>query len=381
MSDEREHMMVPDGWIGPAAKMTRRLAAMLDDASVTDAEALALVAFFAEELPSLIDEMDVDALADMIERALGAAALVGARSSLERRGYTLYSAAPAAWVVFAPLAEALASLDARSPLAVALSSAQWERVPAALRSRAVFSAHVASARFLSGFAERIRRRLAWERDAASGRLMDRSVFVAEMRQVAIEEGLGWASFEEGAGDLRNVRSQRRLALIYDMQTRQATEMARAKMDMDPDVLDAYPAYRFARVETRDEERQDWPQRWRTAAAGVGFQGVDRGGSMVALKTSPVWAALSRFGTPWPPYDWGSGMGRVDVSRGEATAMGLLLGPADRVEPVSLDPYTGAELSIAEVEPRLQMWLRERLGDMVGPVGDGLSLALRSPGVE
>jgi hypothetical protein len=55
---------------------------------------------------------------------------------------------------------------------------------------------------------------------------------------------------------------------------------------------------------------------------VGWQGAVRE-PMVALKTSPIWAALSAFGRPWPPFDWGSGMGLDDVDREEAESLGLL----------------------------------------------------------
>lgn len=48
--------------------------------------------------------------------------------------------------------------------------------------------------------------------------------------------------------------------------------------------------------------------------------------MVALKSDSVWTNLSRFGRPYPPFDYGSGMGVEDVDREEAIELGLL--PAD-----------------------------------------------------
>ena len=38
--------------------------------------------------------------------------------------------------------------------------------------------------------------------------------------------------------------------------------------------------------------------------------------MVALKEDPVWTRISRFGQPWPPFDFNSGMGVEDVSHDE-----------------------------------------------------------------
>jgi hypothetical protein len=32
-----------------------------------------------------------------------------------------------------------------------------------------------------------------------------------------------------------------------------------------------------------------------------------GGRMIALKSDPIWTAISAFGTPYPPFDYNSGM--------------------------------------------------------------------------
>lgn len=45
--------------------------------------------------------------------------------------------------------------------------------------------------------------------------------------------------------------------------------------------------------------------------------------MVALKTDGIWKAINRFGTPWPPFDFQSGMGLVEIERSEADALRLL----------------------------------------------------------
>jgi hypothetical protein len=44
---------------------------------------------------------------------------------------------------------------------------------------------------------------------------------------------------------------------------------------------------------------------------------------IALKTSPIWTALSAFGHPYPPFDWGSGMDVRDVSADRAIELGLI----------------------------------------------------------
>ena len=82
-------------------------------------------------------------------------------------------------------------------------------------------------------------------------------------------------------------------------------------------LDLWPAQELVRVFARRVPRGTWKQRW--AEAG----GQLYGGRMIALKTSPVWVNISRFQQPYPPYDFGSGMGVVDIDREEAVRLGLL----------------------------------------------------------
>lgn len=45
--------------------------------------------------------------------------------------------------------------------------------------------------------------------------------------------------------------------------------------------------------------------------------------MVALSNSPVWVMLSKFGKPYPPFDYGSGMWTKPVSYDECRRMGLI----------------------------------------------------------
>ena len=73
--------------------------------------------------------------------------------------------------------------------------------------------------------------------------------------------------------------------------------------------------------------RDWKARWEEAGAEVGWEGALKADPMrprfVALKTSPIWVELSRFGTPWAPFDFGSGMILRNISRDQAVSLGLL----------------------------------------------------------
>ncbi|MHB9008159.1 MAG: hypothetical protein ACYDC1_14630, partial [Limisphaerales bacterium] len=124
----------------------------------------------------------------------------------------------------------------------------------------------------------------------------------------------------------DINARWRLELIYDFQTTDAMEFGRWKMGQDPEVLGAFPAQEFLRIEARRVRREDWPARWVLAAQRSGDQAalaVQRStGRMVALKGSGIWRALSIFGRPWPPFDWGSGMGLEEINRERAEALGL-----------------------------------------------------------
>lgn len=219
------------------------------------------------------------------------------------------------------LPEAVKKLGARTPIASVLRSDEWAEMPVALRERAQFSAGVESARFLQTVQDKLLHvvQLQREKVARGEAFVNRDSFIADARQIARSEGIG-----TGAGDITDVQSSARLGLIYDMQTQQARNFASWKISQDRDVLDAFPAQELIRVESRRMHR-DWRSRW--AAAG----GQTSAGRMVALKTDPIWENISAFGTPWPPFDWGSGMGLRDVSRQEAVAIGLIEA-TERLEP-------------------------------------------------
>jgi hypothetical protein len=267
---------------------------------------------------------------------------------------------------------AAAKLRAKTPVGSPLNSAEWADVPLALRDRAFFSAELEKMRLLQRMQDRVQgaldllRRPGEGRDGGEGAFQTREKFVSEMRTLAQEEGLdprNTPGQESRLGTIRDITSERRLKLIYDVQTESAQEYARWKAEQDPDVLAAYPAQEFVRVKAVKKPRQDWPARWSKAG------GKTPQGRMVALKNDPVWRKLSRFGTPYPPFDFGSGMGLRDISRADAEKLGLI----KRGDP----PPVGAEAgfnddlraSIDEMKPEYRRLLPETFGDQVAIEGD------------
>lgn len=182
-------------------------------------------------------------------------------------------------------------------------------------------------------------------------------FVAKTREWLLDNGL--APRATNQRDLRQLTSTRRLELIFEHNREAARGYGWWKQGQDPDVMDAFPCQEFIRIESRRVPRQDWAERWRAA----GGQFYD--GRMIAKKSDPVWVRISRFGTPWPPYDFGSGMGVEDVSREEAEELGIL-----RPD----EPVTGDEKSFNEkVESSTRDLTSEGVRKVLDLFGDDVTL--------
>jgi hypothetical protein len=223
-----------------------------------------------------------------------------------------------------PLAEAIKEIDARTPIGSVLRSKQWSRVPLALRQRAQFSAGIESLRVMQTIQDRVGGQIKLAREKlVSGKTatFDRSSFIDAVRQVARDEGLTPAKGE--AGTIRDITSIPRLGLIYDMQNAMANGYARHKLDTSEGALLLWPAYRLGESTAREPRPEEWwRRRWFEAGQSVAWQGALQD-DFVALKTSPIWRALSEFGTPWPPFAWGSTRVLEEVDREEAIALGLI----------------------------------------------------------
>ena len=110
---------------------------------------------------------------------------------------------------------------------------------------------------------------------------------------------------------------------------------------------------------------------------TGWQGASRD-EPVALKLSPIWARLSRFGTPYPPFDFNSGMGVEDVGRRKARELGLLedgsgdgaappnggSGPQSPSAPPSFNANLQATVPTMRGDSPEAEWLRAKFGDQI-----------------
>jgi hypothetical protein len=124
----------------------------------------------------------------------------------------------------------------------------------------------------------------------------------------------------------------------------------------------WPAQELVRV-IDSEHPRDWATRW--AEAGGEFSG----GRMIALKNDPIWEKISRFGTPYPPFDFNSGMDVADVDRDEAVALGLI-DRDEQVEPQIEDFNARLEASLPDADPATMEGLRDIFGDQVAESREG-----------
>lgn len=234
----------------------------------------------------------------------------------------------------------------RIPLPTTASSAELAALPASIREQALFSARLNLAHPVAEIGNKLKGIL-------DGKLSD-SEARRDIRAALSAAGYQPPQGEEGG--LLDHTSKRRLDLILGQNVRSARNYAYRAAGMDPDVLDLWPAWELVRVANRREPRGDWPQRFETAGGKL------RAGRMVALKTSPVWASLSRFNTPYPPFDFGSGMGVRAIPREDAVALGLIDGTARQTpEPIPYPAATEANLPDTSGLPALQAAIRKVFG--------------------
>jgi hypothetical protein len=263
-----------------------------------------------------------------------------------------------------PLAEVSAGLSRKTPIGSKLGTAEWATMPGYLRDSAFFSAKVESVRALADAQRGLQQILDQARAAHGGLAMDRGKWIAQMQQLAGQLGLRNANPDKRGG-LEDFGSERRLKLIAQQQIAQAQNRAYYLSGQDPDVLDAWPAQELVRVAARKVPR-DWTRRW--AAAGGKFFG----GRMIALKTDPIWTRISRFGKPYPPFDFNSGMGLEEIDREEAESLGLIK-PGEKIEPSVQREQDEARASVkgldGEQTAALLKSLRADFGDQVALDGD------------
>ncbi len=263
-----------------------------------------------------------------------------------------------------PFTDAIDKLGRKSIIGSSLNSEQWSRVPLALRERAFFSATIESTRFLQRARDSIGDFLSAAREeitlpdgskTTAIKTGSRADFVKQTQDFAYAEGMGPID-PKHVGTIRDIRTEKRLGLIFDTQVRQAQDYGWWKQGQDPAVLDAYPAQRFIREREVKQER-DYHR----------FHENE-----VQLKSDlGFWKALNRdFGVPWGPWGWGCGHDVEDVDREEAERLGLIA-PGERAKPVEQEFNDELEASVRGLDDDMRRSLADAFGDQIQIDGDNI----------
>lgn len=173
------------------------------------------------------------------------------------------------------------------------------------------------------------------------------------------------------GTLTDLSSERRLNLIFDIQSKLARGLGQQQRGLAR--MDTFPAWELIRMETRAMPRE-WLERWDTAGDNVDFSGVySLEGRMVAHKKSPIWAALGSsalfedaLDVDHAPFAFGSGMGLRETSLSDLSGVDMLApltqaetaAPDTEEVPEYIDPsdFIGGE---STVKALLKKWKARR----------------------
>lgn len=228
-----------------------------------------------------------------------------------------------------------------------------EKIAADILRRSFFSARMTSASYLAKLREIVARMLEGKISQSTARDMLEGIL----------EAMGH-SMRDGGG-LTNPASIRRLNLIVETQTQMAASVAKSH-EQTASVVNAYPAWALMRLESRSAPREDWLARWSAAGRQVNWEGAKKSPwhgdgtsfAFVALKSSPIWAALGSgaggfkdtLGNPYPPFAYSSGMGWEEVDRETAEALGLVK-PNEELAALNGESLDVTSDEIAEVAKR------------------------------
>jgi hypothetical protein len=210
-------------------------------------------------------------------------------------------------------------------------------------------------------------------DVAAGKINNADARLALLGQL---DALGYTPEEGFPGDaakgvppasgLTDLSGKRRLNLILDTNVSMAANAALVAKQT-PAELEMFPAWRLERYEGRAVPRDDWAERWQSAGAATGWEGAIKN-PFVALKSSPIWAALGNgaggfkdsIGNPYPPFAFSSGLQWTPVPADECRRLGLSTDSATP-QPATLSP---GEKEIADTLKRYgKEWTNALLADL------------------
>lgn len=261
-----------------------------------------------------------------------------------------------------PNAATLDFLRGKTSLPTELRTAELDRLPLALRERSFFMAAVDDAEILDRFRGEVEA-------VAAG---DRSMSEAKVRLHDYLKARGYRPIPGQEGTIKDLRSLRRMTVALETNVEAARSYGQWARQQS--ALAAFPAVQYKRGRQARVPR-DWPARWnaaREATAEAGATLATSEDDMICLVNHPLLTdpIFNRFGSPWTPYDFGSGMILTPVSRARTISLGLLPEKGDTSEeadflrelmqPQSRSLNESLEARPAVVSPELRDALAERL---------------------
>lgn len=235
-----------------------------------------------------------------------------------------------------------------------MSSADWEIMSAGIKDRAFWVSRCESIDFIDTCHKTIADLLNSAK-TGEGATMSRAEAVSAIMQSARNNGL-----DTGSASITNHGSVARANVIIDTNAGMSAGYASAVQSNSYGARLAFPAQELVRIEERQVPR-DWRRIW-TQHGGQLY-----GGRMIALKGDPIWVAISRFGTPYPPFDFNSGMGVEDVSFEEAVSLGVIDDDYQPPKASPIDDFNGkieASMTMSGPDDEKLRHLREIFGDQI-----------------
>lgn len=261
----------------------------------------------------------------------------------------------------------------REILPVDVGTAELDQLSAAIRERSVFSAHVLEVDFLTTLRDQIGKLVAGVSEG-SGKYTNPVTVRKALKSIL--ESVGYEASPRDIGTLKDLRTYQRLHLIVETNLRMAQGYATYRRGLSSEALAQYPAAEFTRIYSRRVPRGthrtkegalvvDNPNYWRDRWIRAGGQVFN--GKMIALKSDPVWTAISRFKLPYGPPDFNSGYGQLPVKRKEAIRLGLLA-PGQQVKVIAAPAFASGlpEPTAADMPGFLETYLHQlRMGTLSG----------------
>lgn len=186
-----------------------------------------------------------------------------------------------------------------------LDTKGWDAIQAGLRDRAFFSAQVESLKILAAARSEVAEIVQGKSESEARR---------DLRAYLTAQGYKAPDGKEKT--IKDLMTKARLDVLLKTNRDQVRGYVKHLEETDDLALAVFPAWELVRARESKQPR-DWKAKW-TAKGGKLVNG-----RMIALKSEAIWEKISRFGTPYAPFDFGSKMVQKEISRKECLELGLV----------------------------------------------------------